>query len=103
MTTQKPRISLTLPDDLKPVLDALAEAQGKPVSTVVVELLVEMQPQLVGITKFMRAVKSGNAAAAKTALRHTLGDGMAELLAQQQADFFDAKKKRVSKGGRATR
>ena len=103
MPSKQHRLALTVPPDLRDVLADLADAQGRPVSATVIELLKEMQPQLVGITKVIRAVKSGNVSAAKTALIHTLGDGMAELFAQHQAELFAAKKTRVSKVGRATR
>jgi hypothetical protein len=54
-----------------------------------------MLPQLQGLAKVARAAKSGNKAAAKKALVHMLGDGMAELMASQQPELFGK-----PKGGR---
>ena len=93
MPSKRPRMALTLPDDLKTILDDLADAVGKPASKVVTELLQEMAPQLQGLAKIARATKAGNKAAAKRALIHTLGDGMAQLLMAQQDELFKGKRK----------
>ena len=42
--TQKPRIALTVPEDLNELLDNLSELMGKPKSTFIVEFLVDAQP-----------------------------------------------------------
>jgi predicted DNA-binding protein len=83
MPTRKARIALALPDDLKVTLDALSEATGKPVASVVVQLLVEVQPQLQGLVKVLNAAKAGNKAAAKRALTHMVGDTLGEMMALQ--------------------
>ena len=44
MPTQKPRIALTVPDDLNELLDNLSELMGKPKSTFIVEFLTDVQP-----------------------------------------------------------
>lgn len=44
MPTQKPRIALTVPEDLNQLLDNLSELMGKPKSTFIVEFLVDAQP-----------------------------------------------------------
>ena len=44
MPTQKPRIALTVPDDLNELLDNLSELMGKPKSTFIVEFLIDAQP-----------------------------------------------------------
>ena len=41
---QKPRIALTVPDDLNELLDNLSELMGKPKSTFIVEFLIDAQP-----------------------------------------------------------
>lgn len=93
MPSQKPRIALTLNDELKAALEDLSDASGRPVSRVVTELLTEMIPQLQGLAKYARAAKSGNVAAAKRAMVHMLGDNMAEMMAMQQPELFGKKKK----------
>lgn len=93
MPSKKPRLALTVPDDLASDLSELAQLQGKPLATLVVDLLKEMRPQLQGLIKIQRAVKAGNVQAAKVALRHMVGDGMAELIAYQQPELFQAAKK----------
>ena len=44
MPTQKPRIALTVPEDLNELLDNLSELMGKPKSTFIVEFLTDAQP-----------------------------------------------------------
>ena len=44
MPTQKPRIALTVPEDLNELLDNLSELMGKPKSTFIVEFLIDAQP-----------------------------------------------------------
>lgn len=84
-------MALTLPENVRNAVYDLADAVGKPASKVVTELLEEMVPQLEGLAKVARAAKSGNKAAAKRALTHMLGDGLAELMVQQQPDMFKRK------------
>lgn len=44
MPTQKPRIALTVPEDLNELLDNVSELMGKPKSTFIVEFLTDVQP-----------------------------------------------------------
>lgn len=83
MPTQRPRLYITLDDDLAAALAELADAQDKPVSVVTVELLREIAPQIEGLAKLIRHAKEGNRAAAKRTLAHMIGDGMAEIIGQQ--------------------
>lgn len=92
MPSQKPRIALTLSNELRDALTDLGTVIGKPVATVAVDLLTEMIPQIVGITKVARASKAGNTAAAKRALVHMVGDNMAEMMVRTQGDMFPKKK-----------
>ena len=77
------RMALTIPESMHAVLFELAELQGKPAATLVTELLVEMRPQLEGMVKIQRHLNAGRIDAAKTALRHMVGDSMAEILQEQ--------------------
>lgn len=80
-------MALTLSDECAEALNDLADALGKPASTVAAELLHEMVPQLEGLAKYARHAKAGNKAAAKRALVHLIGDGMAEVISDQQRDL----------------
>lgn len=46
MPTQKPRINLTLDDDMNKLFDELAELTGKPKATFIRDILEEMAPVL---------------------------------------------------------
>lgn len=92
MPTQKPRMALTLPPELFKAVHEMADALGRPASTVLVEMLVELIPQLEGITRMAIAAKSGNKAAVKRALVHMVGDNMAELMTMQQRELDLARK-----------
>jgi hypothetical protein len=46
MPSQKPRVALTLPDDLNAVFERIAELQGIPKTKVILELLTAYQPIL---------------------------------------------------------
>jgi len=94
MPSNKPRIALTVSPELQVALFNLSEAVGRPVATLVVELLEDMIPQLEGLAKIARAAKSGNKAAAKRALQHMLGDSLAEVAAGQQPELFGKQKAR---------
>ncbi len=86
-STQK-RMALTLPPETTAALAELADAMGKPASTVAAELLGDMVPQIHGMAKVIRFSKSGNKAGAKRALVHMVGDGMAELIGATQPELF---------------
>jgi hypothetical protein len=51
MPTKRPRLMLSVPDEVLHDLRTLAFASRKPVSTVVVELLTDMRPQILGIAR----------------------------------------------------
>lgn len=84
MPTQKRRMALALPPEVDAAVHELAEATGKPAATVVVELLAEMAPQLRDLAKIARHLNAGRKGAAKTALRHMVGNAMAEVIAEAQ-------------------
>jgi hypothetical protein len=93
MPSQKARMALTLPDDVRDVLNDCADAMGKPASKVVTDLLQEMVPQLQGLAKVARATRDGNKAAAKKALQHMMGDNFAAMVEATQPDMFPPKRK----------
>ena len=88
MPTRKPRMALTLSDELAAALEDLSDALTKPAATCATELLEEMVPQIHGLAKFARVAKSGNKAAAKKALAHMVGDNMAEFMTLNQRELL---------------
>jgi predicted DNA-binding protein len=93
MAEVQKRMALTLSTELREALFDLADATGKPAATVAADLLQEMVPQLRDLAKVMRAVKSGRQDAAKRALAHMVGNGMAELMTASQPELFKPAKK----------
>lgn len=92
MPSPKRRMALTLPPDLEAALQDLSDATGRPASTLAVELLSEMVPQMHDIAKIARQAKAGQHSAAKRTLQHMLGNAMAEVMLQQQPDLFTKKR-----------
>jgi hypothetical protein len=87
MPSKSPRLALTIPDDLKQVLDDLGDAMGKPTSKVVTELLQELSPQLAATAKMVRLAQAGNRAGVKRVLAHMVGDAAAGLLTARQEEL----------------
>ena len=52
---RKPRLMLTVPQDLHDLIKEIADARGVPMSSVAVELLSEMQPALELLCQFLRS------------------------------------------------
>jgi len=92
MPSKNPRLALTVPPSLKEALDDLAQAQGVPTAKVVVSLLAEMETQIRDLAKYARLVRAGESDAANRALRHLLGNAMAEVM-QIQLPLAPEKKK----------
>lgn len=76
-------MALTLSAEAEAALADLADATGKPAATIAAELLKEVAPQLHDVAKIARLSQQGKAAAAKRALVHMVGDGMAQLMQDQ--------------------
>lgn len=76
------RIALTIPPDLRASIGDFAAASGVRPATAIVDLLREMEPQLKHITKIMLLAKAGKSKAAKQALVHMVGDGMAQIISE---------------------
>lgn len=93
MPTTKPRLAITLTEDTRAAVADLADALGKPESSVVSELLTEMAPQLRDLAKLQRAVASGRKSAAKQAMRDLMGTAMAEVMSVAQPELFEQKKR----------
>lgn len=85
-------MAMTLPAETEAALHDLAGALGKPAATVAAELLTEMAPQLRELAKVTRFAQAGKGAAAKRALVHMMGEGMAQMMAASQPELFKARK-----------
>lgn len=68
------RIALTLPTHVDQAVSELADAQGKPIATVIVELLEGTTPQLLDLARLQRAVNAGQLQLAGQLSRQMLGD-----------------------------
>lgn len=76
-------MALTLSPEAEAALADMADATGKPAATIAAELLREVAPQLHDVAKIARLSQQGKNAAAKRALVHMVGDGMASILNEQ--------------------
>ena len=64
MPSRKPRVALTLPDDLNVLLDQVADYQGTPKTKLITEILLECQPifeQMLSAYKLIEENKEGTA------------------------------------------
>jgi hypothetical protein len=92
MATIEPRINVTPSPAMGPMLRELAKLTGKPVATVVRELLDEMAPILPEMLAALRVVKS-RPEEAQAAMARVAATAQRDL-AQAQIDFSDALKKK---------
>lgn len=76
-------MAISLSPEAEAAIFDLAEATGTPAATIAAELLTEAAPQLHDVAKIARLSQQGKTAAAKRALRHMMGDGMAQILGDQ--------------------
>jgi hypothetical protein len=88
MPSSRPRIQLLLPDTTRAAFGALAAAQGRPLATVIAELLHEMEPQIISLAKLTEHAKAGRTGQMKQALRHMMGDALAEAMTANQPELF---------------
>jgi hypothetical protein len=79
---------------LEAALHDLAQASGRPVSVVTVELLRPMIPSILELAKLTRLVKQGRTEAAKRAIRTLLTESGAALVDGSQPDLFTASQRR---------
>ncbi len=84
MPTKLRRIVLNLPPEVEAAISDLAEAHGRPLATVTVNLLAEMTGQIHALAQVYRHTKSGNTQAVKRAVSQMFGDTMGDLLQEIQ-------------------
>lgn len=77
MGVQNPRVALTVPKSLNSVLDEISDLQGIPKSKVILNILLEMEPQLNYFREALLAAKNGKNANA--ILNNMLSDAFIQL------------------------
>ena len=77
MPSQKPRIALTMPDDLNELLDELSDLNDVPKTKFIIELLTQIKPVLESQRDALVSVKNG--VSPEQALLAILGTGFGEL------------------------
>lgn len=93
MPTRKPRINLTVDDDLNEILGELSELTGKPKATLIMELIRESRPALITMKRGLKMAKTSREKAAQTIMFDLLSQAnqnaaimnkeMAEILSSQ--------------------
>ena len=58
MSSQKPRIALTVPDDINDLLERLSDLTGTPKTKIIIEMLGEYLPVLSSIVETLEQVKA---------------------------------------------
>ena len=64
MPSQRPRVALTLPDDLNAILDQVSDYQGTPKTKLITDILLECKPifeQMLSAYKLIEENKEGTA------------------------------------------
>ena len=93
MPTRKPRINLSVDDDLNQLLDELSQLTGKPKATLVMELLRESKPALMTMKRGLKMAKTSREKAAQNIMLEllsqanqtaaTMNKEMAEMISSQ--------------------
>lgn len=84
MPSKHQRMALTVPPDLKTALEEYAAAAGKPVASIVVELLYGAKPQIEELTRIMRAISAGQVEVAKDAAQRMASKAATAMNTAQQ-------------------
>ncbi len=94
MPSQKLRVMLTVPEDLAELLRDLADATQKPVATVAVELLQEMQDAMPALAQTVRMARQGKKRAALQRLATLNAEAVSQGQELQRTLRLPAKRKR---------
>ena len=87
MPSQKPRIALTVDNDMNELLTEIATLQGVPKSTLIVQYLDVLRPHMIEIREALRMVQQQKDATPH--LRKMLLDGQQELFNVIREEFTD--------------
>lgn len=67
MPSQKPRINLTVPDDLNDVLERLSNRLNRPKTKIITDLMIEMKPHLISMLDALEEIDKNKLMARKIA------------------------------------
>lgn len=87
MPSRKPRVALTLPDDLDALLDQVADYQGTPKTKLITEILLECKPvlqQMLSAYKLIQENKEGTADIIKNFGAQAVADASSKTTALAQ-------------------
>lgn len=87
MPSRKPRVALTLPDDLNALLDQVADYQGTPKTKLITEILLECKPileQMLSAYKLIEENKEGTADIIKNFGAQAVADASSKITALAQ-------------------
>lgn len=92
MPSQKPRIALTVPDEINDILERLHQVTGTPKSKLIVEMLEQYAPILEEVVQTMEKIKAdkeNGKAIAKKFAQDMLFDGqeMLGIIAKEARDL----------------
>ena len=79
MTDRKPRINVTVDDDMNELLTALSKFEGKPKATLITDILEQMRPHLTDLLHAMELVEQ----------KKNPSKVLNKLLVGQQREFLD--------------
>ena len=93
MTQRTHRINLTIPAEVHDALKDYAEFLGKPVATVAGDLIREMHPSMLAVSKAMKKAKKSKEKGIEELRKIVLQEiaATAQLASTDQADLFDNK------------
>jgi predicted transcriptional regulator len=92
MVTSLKRITISLPDTVAEAVEALAKAQGRPQSKVIVSALEDFAPSMIHLAQYVEQMKAGQKEDAQKTVRHLVGDAMASLMLDQANSLGMGKK-----------
>lgn len=92
---QKPRIALTVPDDLNKLLDELADYQKVPKTKIILDFLIAVQPHLESMLGAFKAIDKDKANALDVV--KSFGDESVLLATRGTADLAESVHKFKSK------
>jgi len=88
MPTQKPRINLTLDDELKEVIADLSELMNKPQAKIITDFLKETYPALVGLRDALQDVKDKKTALPHLAKMSALANEQTAIMNGEMAELY---------------
>ena len=87
MPSRKPRVALTLPDDLNAILDQVSDYQGTPKTKLITDILLECKPvlqQMLSAYKLIQENKEGTADIIKNFGAQAVADASSKITALAQ-------------------